>query len=403
MLLNQVFWPDRAATAQMGMDLARELTEAGYEVVAVAQRNGYEVGGKDYPKHEVIDGVEIRRAGRCLFGRGSFVLRAIDQAQLWLVLGWRAFFTKRVDVVITFTTPPLIGLVGWLMRVCKGTRVVYWSMDLYPDIPVAYGLMSARNPIAWVWERCNRFSLRRADRVAVLGRCMGEVIKRKGVREEALFDGGVWADPDELLPVARQDNPFVERWNVEDRFVVMYAGNYGMGHEMQTMLDAAEAMRERDDVLFIFAGGGTRKAIVEAFVAEKQLANCQCHPYQDRAELAALLSLGDVHLISQLEPLLGMFVPSKTYGVMSVARPAIAIGPPESEAAQTLLENDCGFAVRQGDVDGLMDTIELLTSSRERSMTMGNNGRAALLNRYTKTKRCALWSAMLGEFCTEKA
>lgn len=400
MLLNQVYWPDRAATAQMAHGLAKSLVKEGFEVVAVAQKSGYEGSAGDLPAREVVDGVEIVRVGRNIFGRRFLLLRGIDILRFWLILGVRALTLPRVDVVVTFTTPPLIGLVGLLMKIFRGSRYVYWCMDLYPDIPITYGLMSPRNPVAWCWEQLNRLSLRHADRVAVLGRCMGEQVVAKGVRSERLFDGGVWADRDEITPVERSRNVFAKRWDIGDRFVVMYSGNYGMGHEMKTMLGAAELMRDQDDIVFLFVGGGTRKEGVENFVREKRLTNAQCHPYQERSELGPLLSLADVHLITQLEALTGMFVPSKTYGVMAASRPTIYVGREDAEAARTLVENECGLVVRQGNSEGLVGAIDGLAKDPERCRMLGINGRRAFEDRFTREKRCRAWVQMLRELDT---
>lgn len=397
MLLNQVYWPDRAATAQMAHGLAKSLVEEGIEVVAVAQRSSYEEGSRELPRREVVDGVEIVRVGRNLFGRRFLPLRAIDILRFWVILGIRALTLPRVDVVVTFTTPPLIGLIGVLMRLFRGSRYVYWCMDLYPDVPITYGMMSPRNPIAWCWERLNRLALRKADRVGVLGRCMSDQVVAKGVREERIFDGGVWAEEGEITPVDRHENMFTSRWDIGDRFVVMYSGNYGMGHEMDTMLAAAECMRDRDDVIFLFVGGGTRKEHVETFVQEKGLANAQCHPYQDRSELGHLLGLADVHLITQIESLTGMFVPSKTYGVMAASRPAIYVGREDAEAARTLIEHDCGLVVRQGDVQAMVDAIDKLASDREHARLLGMNARKAFEKGYTREARCLTWIRMLEE------
>lgn len=395
MLLNQVYWPDRAATAQMAHGLAKSLVDEGFEVVVVAQRSTYEDGDGELAAHEMVDGVEVFRVGRSLFGRRSFVLRGIDIIRFWVILGVRALTLPRVDVVVTFTSPPLIGLVGRLMRLFRRSKYVYWSMDLYPDIPITYGLISRRNPIGWAWEHMNRIALRGADRVAVLGRCMGEQVVAKGVKRERLFDGGVWADEDEIDPVPRAENPFAKRWDIGDRFVVMYSGNYGMGHEMETMLHAAERMQDRDDIVFLFVGGGTRKEGVEEFVREKGLSNVQCHPYQDRAELGALLSLADVHLITQLAALTGMFVPSKTYGVMAAGRPAIYVGLEEAEAARTLLENECGSVVPPGQPEVLEKVIEEMAQDPQRTSEQGRNGREAFEKRFTRDIRCKSWADML--------
>lgn len=401
LLLNQVFYPDVVATAQHGHDLARHLAQHGHDVVAIASRSIYGEKGAALPKHEIVDGIEIHRVGQSLFGKASIFARILDFGLFYVAATIKAFSIKRPDVVICFTTPPFIALVGWLMRLLRGSRFVYWVMDLYPDLPVACGVFSAKSPLTWMFERINRFCLNRADRTVVLGRCMRDRVLAKGVDGKHVIHIGVWADQAEVKPMARYENPYRTEWKLGDRFIVMYSGNFGLGHDVDTMCQAALRLRDDDSIRFIFAGGGKKKEIVDQFVKTRELTNCILAPYQPRERLDASLSVADVHLATLLEGVEGIMVPCKLFGIMAAARLTIFIGHPSSELARVLIEHDCGIVIRQGDVDGLVKAIRDLATDSDRRQSMGAKARQALLDAFNREKSCEQWRDVLEKFVPE--
>ncbi|MFG0327248.1 MAG: glycosyltransferase family 4 protein [Phycisphaerales bacterium JB037] len=395
LMLNQVFYPDVAATAQHAHDLARHLVRHGHQVTAIASRSLYGEKGATLPARETVDGIEIRRVGKSLFGKTSILARIADFALFYLLAGTKVLFGKKHDVIICFTTPPFIALVGWLARVFRRTRFVYWVMDLYPDLPVACEVMKPRGLSTRFFESLNRFCLRRADRTVVLGRCMEERVIAKGVKPDHVTRIGVWSDQDEVKPIPRDENPYRAEWNLGDRFVVMYSGNFGLGHDVDTMCRAAEALKDDDSIRFVFAGGGKKKAVVERFVNEHQLGNCVLAPYQPREKLDQSLSVADLHLATLLEGVEGIMVPCKLFGIMAAGRPCVFIGHPASELARVLDEHDAGFNVRQGDADGLVRIIRELAADRSRAQRMGDHARRALGAAYDRDAACEAWRMLL--------
>ncbi len=396
-LLNQVFYPDVAATAQHAHDLARHLVAHGHEVTAVASRSIYGQKGAALPAHETVDGIRIVRVGRSLFGKAGILARIADFVLFYLAAGWRVLFGPRQDVIICFTTPPFIALVGWFLRLTRGTRFVYWVMDLYPDLPVACGVMKPRSLATRFFTAINRFCLRRADRTVVLGRCMERRVREHGVLGDHVRRIGVWAPQSDTTPVEHADNPYRAKWDLGDRFVVMYSGNFGLGHDVDTMCRAALALKDDDRVRFVFAGGGKKKALVEDFVRAHKLGNCVLAPYQPLESLHQSLSCADLHLASLLEGVEGIMVPCKLFGVMAAHRPCVFIGHPDSELSRVLEEHDCGFTVRQGDVDGLVGIIRGLCEDRDEARRLGENAYRALRDAYDSTKACEQWRLLLEE------
>jgi len=395
LLINQTYHPDVVATAQHAHDLARHLVAHGHEVRVITSRSIYGQKGASLPARETIEGVEIQRVGRSLFGKAGIVARIADFILFYVMSGLRAFTIKRPDVVICFTTPPFIALVGWLMARIRRCKFVYWVMDLYPDLPVACGVMKPTSLMTRFCEALNRFCLRRADRTVVLGRCMRDRVLNKKVEAGHVVHIGVWADQSEVKPMTRESNPFRLEWNLGDRFVVMYSGNFGLGHDVDTMCSAAERLRDDDSIRFVFVGGGKKKQIVEELVTSRGLHNCVIAPYQPREKLDASLSCADVHLASLLEGVEGIMVPCKLFGAMAAARPTIFIGHPTSELARVLVEQECGIAIRQGDVDGLIQAIRMLLGDQAMRERMGNKARSALIDVYSREKACEQWRDLL--------
>lgn len=396
LLLNQVFYPDVAATAQHGHDLARDLVKHGHEVTAIASRSIYGQKGASLPKRETVDGIEIHRVGRSLFGKVGIAGRLADFLLFYVSAFIKAMMLPRHDVVVCFTTPPFIAIVGLLLRQVKGTRCVYWVMDVYPDVAVASGIMHEDAPLTRILERLHRRVLRSADAVVVLGRCMRDRVLAKGVPAERVHLIGVWSDSEEIDPTIRADNPYRTEWSIEDRLLVMYSGNFGIGHDVDTFLGAARLLRDDDRIRFAFVGGGKRKAEVEAFIAEHDLeSTCVLAAYQPRERLGDLLTSADVHLATMLPGWEGVMVPSKLFGMLAAGRPVLFVGPGASEVAIVVEELSCGRRVEPGASETLAEAISAYATSRDEAVAAGERARRGLVDEHGAVHRLAAWRSLL--------
>ena len=113
----------------------------------------------------------------------------------------------RFDAVVTLTTPPIIGLIGTLLRRLKGTPHLYWSMDLHPDASLALRRMSLRNPLVLGLSWLSDLVYRQADRVIVLGPYMADRMSMKGVRADRVVTIPVWSRRDQVYPLPRESHP----------------------------------------------------------------------------------------------------------------------------------------------------------------------------------------------------
>ncbi len=395
LILNQCFYPDVVATAQHGWDLARHLHSKGHEVTAIASRSIYGAKGASLPRRETVEGIRIVRVGASIFGKSSIIARVFDFGLFYLLAIWTALTLPKHDVCVCFTTPPFIAVVGWLLRLLRGTGYVYWVMDLYPDLPVACGVMRERSLATRFFERLNRFCLRRANRVVVLGRCMEQRVLDKGVSASNIVRINVWSDQEEIRPVASADNAFRKQWNVGDRLLVMYSGNFGIGHDVETIAAGVIQLAADERVLFAFVGGGKRKSELIELLQAAGVSNYIEGPYQPRERLDELLSAADVHIASLKNGVEGIMVPSKLYGVLAASRPIIFIGAREGEVARVIEEERCGVVIACGDGNGFAHAVTAFANDRPETERSGARGRAALTSTWGACHALAKWTALL--------
>ncbi|HLU68515.1 MAG TPA: glycosyltransferase family 4 protein [Kofleriaceae bacterium] len=390
-LLNQYFWPDRSAAGQMMADLAEDLAGAGASVTALAGRQSY-TDGALFPPRETWQGVDIRRVAATAFGRASLWRRGADHAAFLAAATARLIGLPDLDVVLTATTPPLLPLAGLLRKRARGTRFVYWVHDLFPDAAIELGLLRRGSPPARALERASRAALEGADAVIAIGACMAERIAAKGVARERVHVVHNWADGAAIRPLSHQENRFRREHGLGGRFVVLYSGNMGRGHTFDALVAAARALRPREDVLFLFIGGGARRAEVER--QARDLPNVRFLPYQPREDLPMSLGAADLAVVTLRDEALGVMVPSKLYGYMAAGRPILYVGPAASTVARVIAEAGCGAAFDGRDPAAIAGFIEQLAADRARAEALGRAARRAF-GRFDRPRA----TAEIGRIC----
>ncbi len=399
LLLNQPFYPDVVATAQMGKDLADELVRRGHTVSAVSSRSIYGKTGSSLAKFEVAGGVRIHRVGTNVFGKKGFLARVFDFGLYYALATFKTLTMRpRPDVVIGFTTPPFIAMLGIVTRMLRGSKSVYWVMDLYPDVGVAGGMFKPGALPTRIMERLSRWMTRKSDAVVVLGRCMRDRLLAKGLSPANIHVITVWDAAEGDGAHEQRDSrstSFRTKWNLGDAFVVMYSGNLGLAHDAETIVSAVVAMKDRRDVRFVFVGSGKQRPLVERAIREHGLTNASYHDYVPREELAELLATADAHLVTVHPKFVGLIVPSKLYGVLGVGRPVIYVGPGESEVGLTIVEAGAGVSVSSGDAGALVSAIDGLRSDPARARAMGESARRAVPGRFDRATSTKKWADLV--------
>ncbi len=374
LLLNQCFWPDVVATSQQLSMLARRLSERGHEVTVISSRRGYDDQTVLFPKRERWHEINIVRIWSLRTGKSSRGRRALNFASFLFALAGRLLITPRQAVVVALTSPPLISWVGSVFTQLKGGQLVFWSMDLNPDEAVAAGWLKENSLTTKFLARLLKSSLHRAAAIVALDRFMKERIVAKGLAPEKV----------EVISPACDDSvnfdqqgreEFRRQHNLAGKFVVMYAGNHSPCHPLDTVLEAADELKTRDDIVFVFAGGGSQLDQVKQSIETRNLTNIRCLPYQPLSKLGALLSSADLHLVVMGDAFRGTVHPSKVYNILAVGVPFLFIGPGESHVTDIIAKIDNGkvaMHAHHGEAKQIAEMIVQMTKRQDSGTPVSN-------------------------------
>ena len=147
------------------------------------------------------------------------------------------------------------------------------------------------------------------------------------------------------------------QWGLDGKFVVGYSGNLGRAHEFETILGAAEQLKDDPRIRFLFIGSGAQAESVRAAAAARGLDNLLFQPYQPREMLKFSLGAADAHLVVLRPELEGLIVPSKTYGCLAAGRPVLFVGDPNGEIGREIKSKNAGTACQTGDSSSLARVI----------------------------------------------
>ena len=374
LFINRVYPPDSGATGRVLEHSGRGFANAGWDVTILATAASREEVGE-----EVRGRIRIVRVG-ILFFKKNLIARALGYALMIPALLLKALRLPRHDVVVTKTDPPMLAVIGPILKVTKRSRLIHWAQDLYPEVAEECGVLPKGGFLAGILRRLSTWGIQRHDLTLAVGRCMADRLIARGIREESIRvvpNAGIEGD---IEPVQHGASAFREAHGIGDEFVIMYSGNMGRAHDFATVLGAARRLQERREqkILFLFVGEGPEEQMVRRAVSEQKLGNVRfLHPQPAKA-LSENLGAGDLHLVTMKEGMEGLVVPSKFYGVMAAARPTLFVGPKDSEVARMIHEHGIGQVIAPGDDAILAEVILRYRADPDLVKSEGNKARVAL-------------------------
>jgi glycosyltransferase involved in cell wall biosynthesis len=165
----------------------------------------------------------------------------------------------------------------------------------------------------------------------------------------------------------------------------MYSGNMGMSQTLSQVLEAAELLQDRKDIVFAMVGDGADRRNLEQMAADKKLTNVRFFGYQPKAELATSLSAADAHVVILQPHIRQLLMPSKIYGVLASGTPVIALTADECELANIVREHDLGRVVSNVTSDAIANTVLNMADDRRQLAAQGARAREYAVQNCTRT------------------
>ena len=383
-VVNQFFPPDFAPTGQLINELVAHLGDNGTPIKVFTGLPAYAFNDVSALPLEIHNNVVIRRTratqvsihnirGKAFHGF-LFTVRAVIHLLRHL---------KKDDTLLLTTAPPFLPFIGYLLHLAKGSNYVCLIYDLYPDVAEKLGVLSSENWIIKLWNRLNELTWQKAKKVIVLSTSMKQqILKKQPKLGHKISVISNWSDPNWIVPIAKKDNWFAQKHQLTEKFTVLYSGNMGRCHDIQTILNAARLLQGYP-VQFVFIGGGPKYRSSQNLVQTYGLDNCVFLPYQNKETLPYSLTACDLTLASVEEGMGGIVAPSKFYSLLATGRPIAVICDKQCYLNELVEKTQCGMAFKNKNSQGLADFILQISSNPELAKSMGEAGRNYLISQCT--------------------
>jgi hypothetical protein len=242
-----------------------------------------------------------------------------------LKIYWLLLTKYRNHEVFFVSIPPM----GYLLNLLVSNRFSMVVWDVFPDTFKITG-MKESHIIYRIWAYLNKKSFKKAYRLFTIGNKMADLLEVYVNRSKIIIQP-IWSIFQANESISKEENPFIKEHKLEGKFIVQYSGNIGLSHKVEVMVELAEMLRDKEDILFQIIGRGPRMPILQKLVKEKQMKNCMFLPFQSDEMFPYSLSACDLGVVILDELTSKGSVPSKSYNLMSYGIPSLYIAGKDSE------------------------------------------------------------------------
>jgi glycosyltransferase involved in cell wall biosynthesis len=235
------------------------------------------------------------------------------------------------------TNPPLSIFIP-LFTKKKFSLLIY---DIYPDTLVSQQVFIKESLVVKWWKRINIKVFNRAEHIFTISEDMKTVVSKyvESNKIKVIYN---WGHNEHMKPVSKTENDFLKRYNIQNKFVVLYSGNIGMTHDIDRLVDVADKLREDKNFLFILIGEGGKKEMIKRKISKLGLENCLFLPFQPLEVLPYSMGAADVCVVTTDRKQSVLSIPSKTYSFMSVGAAFLCITDKNSELGRLVTNEKIG-------------------------------------------------------------
>ena len=329
LFIEQFFFPEGWSGADIPRDIAHHLVKSCTSFVVLCGSKPY-VTPTDLPRHgdPRTSGISLRR----LFSlgvRSNWSIRLIDNFLFSFQVFFNLIFSRRFSLAITQTNPPLSVVAVALASLLRHKPYIIIAIDIYPDALFAGTSLKQNSLFTYLLRLIFDFAYSNATSIVSLGRSMSERLVHNGVLPERIVEIPNWATGN--LSIRKGiSNKLIKTWQLDHTFTVLYSGNLGLPHEIETAIYAIKLLSE--DFPFIrllCVASGSRIDNAKKLVLSLNLeSNVIFKPLVASSELPDTMGIANIALVTLRPGFEGLVVPSKFAGFLARGLPVVYVGPP---------------------------------------------------------------------------
>lgn len=305
------------------------------------------------------------------------------------IFSWFGFYltalpfvlVRKKDTLFLVSNPPLNFYVGYLLNKFFGIKFNLLLWDIYPDIIVQSNYVTKDSQIVKRWGKWNTRSFPKAHRIFTVSENLSKEIKKYGHEKmDNVMIVPNWVNNEEIKPIPRAENPFIKAHQLQDAFIVMYSGNMGKTHDIETIVETARLLKEHPSIQFLIIGDGEKKPKILKAVEEGNINNVKILPFQDAVMFKSSIASAHVGFVTLSDGFENYSVPSKTYYLMAAGCIIFAIANKESEMEVIINKYNCGYRFNPGRAAEIAAQIRTLMGDHALLKTISANSRKAAAN-----------------------
>jgi glycosyltransferase involved in cell wall biosynthesis len=398
LFLSHYFPPEVNAPASRTFEHCRAWAAAGHQVTVVSCVPHHPMG-KVFPgyrnrlvQQESRDGIRAVKVLTYVTANEGFLKRTFNYVFYMVMATAVAPFLPRADVVISTSPQFFNGLAGFFVSRLKRCPWVLEIRDLWPESIVAVGALTDARAIRAL-EALERFAYAHADHIVPVTHPFAAHIARVSGRTH-----GVTVIPNgvdlELFSERPPDDAYAARLGIAGKFVASYVGTHGMAHGLDTLLDAAELLAQRKDIVFVMAGDGAERERLQAAIAARGLDNVKMLGQLPKDEMPGLWACSTVSLVLlKKQDLFTSVIPSKIFESMAMRKP-IVLGV-RGEAQRIITESGSGICIEPESAVELASALRTLADDAALRERLAEAGFAYVRAHYDRACLAADYEAVL--------
>jgi glycosyltransferase involved in cell wall biosynthesis len=400
--VSPYFPPEPGAPAARVSELARAWVEAGHQVTVLTGLPNHPTGivPPEYRRRVLVSenfhGVRVVRTWIYAAANRGRLRRSLAYASFAASAAlWGQFHVGHPDVLVATSPQFLCAVAGHAIARTRSLPFVFEVRDLWPESIVAVGALPAGHPVVRGLGLVEEHLYRQADRIVVVTDSFGARLRQRGVAAEKIEVVKNGVDLDRFVPGSR-DTQLRGRLGYADKFVVSYVGTHGMAHGLDSVLDAAAALRPEDQIRFLFVGEGAERQRLQARAKTESLGNVRFLGVLPRDAMSEVYATSDLCLVPlRKTELFQTVLPSKIFEILGMARPLLL--SVDGEARALVEASGGGVFVPPEDVPAMAAAILRLAGDPAACRSMGERGHAYVKQHFDRKRLAARYLEILEE------
>jgi glycosyltransferase involved in cell wall biosynthesis len=305
---------------------------------------------------------------------------------------------RKYDLVYATSSPLFVGLSGYIISRIKGIGFIFEIRDIWPDAAVALGELKNKLFIriaGWI----EKFCYAKCDKVVVVTKgCYNNLLQKKvnPKRIELVYNG---ANIEMFKPI-KDRQELKKKYGSEGKFIVLYAGNFGLIHGMSSLIEAVKLFAGEEHLQFLFIGEGPMKGEMLCLREKFRLQNLEILNDVPRKKIIEYFNLADVCLVSaKRNNLSHVLLPVKMFDSWACGRPIVL--SLDGEAREHLEKAKAGIWAEPENPHGIAQAIKYLFDNPRLCEQFGRNGRKYVEKHFSRKVQAEKLEKILLGVCGE--